>query len=143
MRLRRKADGPDKRLPYAATHHFLGCIALFFAGAGKQKGNIADIEGMEEEPAEALARYLDVADFNLSGENDGKAQQASNDGSRNKIVLEELHFGLQKRADEEHQRRYAEENEVFKSTAYKNSFYVFFCLFYKTGFLRKPVLWNL
>lgn len=61
--LRGKADCPDQRLPHAPAHDFLGRIFLIAARACQQKRNVADVEGVEQEPVKAAARDLPFSYF--------------------------------------------------------------------------------
>ena len=116
--LRGKADCPDQRLPHAPAHDFFGRIFLIAARACQQKRNVADVEGVEQEPVKAAARDLPFSDFKPARGNDGKADQAADDAGGDQIVLKQFDFCAQQGADEQHQRKEAKKDEIFKTASH-------------------------
>mgnify|MGYP000094431827 FL=1 len=113
-----KADCPDQRLPHAPAHDFLGRIFLIAARACQQKRNVADVEGVEQEPVKAAARDLPFSYFKPARGNDGKADQSADDAGGDQIVLKQFDFCAQQGADEQHQRKEAEKDEIFKTASH-------------------------
>ena len=69
---------------------------------------------MEKEPVEALARDLPVPEFQPARGHERKADEPPDDAGGDEVVLKQLDPGAQPRADEQHERKQAEKNEVFK-----------------------------
>lgn len=117
-RLSREADGPDERLPHAAAYDILRGMLLITPRPGEQQRDVADVEGMEQEPVETGARDLPVPELEPARRDDGESDEAADDAGRHQIGLEQLDLGAQERADEQHQRKEAEEDEIFKTASH-------------------------